>query len=151
MWTRTLLLSTLVLASSNAAGDDEPYSRRIPRSALPEPAVVTAFRDEPTAFVARMEKGRIVEIRPVVPPLVANFEMRLIERNDDSTLVEIRSSLAGKIKFDLHISADDEVYIYTSSCPLFEGASTMEHWPFRIDWFAVSNIRQVADDAGTCE
>ncbi len=138
-------------ANVYASNDKEPYTQETLRADLAKPFITTSLDGEPTAFFVQMKNGKAAEITPVAPPRSPNLTIDLVERKDDSTIVKVWSSLPGKIKYDLHISGDDETYVYTSSCPLTEDGGTYEHWPLEITWFAISNIRQVEDDQSTCE
>ena len=147
----TVLLVVLLAFGWGAIAEEAAEPKPLARSKLPKPIVFTSFHDEPSAFHVRMDNGKVVAIDAVAPPMSANLEIRLIERSDESTMVEIKSSLPGRIKFDLHLSNDDESYYYTSSCPLDQGMGTFENWPYRIEWLALSNIRAVDEDQSTCE
>lgn len=76
------------------------------------------------------------------------IELRMVQRDEQMTMVAIRSQGEERIKLDLYLSPDGEQYIYTSSCPISPGIVSYESWPHPVAWIAVAAAR--IDTAGDC-
>ncbi len=86
------------------------------------------------------------------PPLLPQVQVSFVERNEERTMLQIVTQYPHALKFDLHISPDDQTYYYTSSCPLDAGAGhTFEVWPYGVTWVAISAPRPIlADEDKVC-
>lgn len=76
------------------------------------------------------------------------IELRMVQRDEQMTMVAIRSQGEKRIKLDLYLSPDGEQYIYTSSCPISPGIVSYESWPHPVAWIAVAAAQ--IDEAGDC-
>lgn len=76
------------------------------------------------------------------------IELRMVQRDEQMTMVAIRSQSAQRIKLDLYLSPDGEQYIYTSSCPIAPGIVSYESWPHPVAWIAVASAQ--VDTSGEC-
>lgn len=75
-------------------------------------------------------------------------ELRMVQRDEQMTMVAIRSQWPERIKLALYLSPDGEQYIYTSSCPIAPGIVSYESWPHAVAWIAVASA--AADRDGAC-
>jgi hypothetical protein len=73
----------------------------------------------------------------------ANLILDVTTREKGSTMLSIKTTTGANMKLDLYMSPDNSRYIYTSTCGF---GNTYEMWGHHIAWFAVSNIRAVAEN-----
>lgn len=76
------------------------------------------------------------------------IELRMVRRDEQMTMLAIRSRAAQRIKLVLYLSPDGEQYVYTSSCPIAPGIVSYESWPHSVAWIAVASA--AADSDGAC-
>lgn len=94
-----------------------------------------------------VEGGKVVGYRRVEAG-EADMSLTLAQRGNGRTMVDIKSHTDLLLKVDLHISPDNERYMYTSSCPIVANGSAFEIWPDEVAWFAVSNVRALSPEDG---
>lgn len=136
-------------AQEAAAADEAPEV--IDASNLPKPH----FRTDGSKVLYLMvtiSNGSVTDVAEA-DAASANLVVTFKHRDKSRTMVEIASKLEVPLKWDLHISPDDQRYIYTSSCPrppVEHEFASFEEWPHPVPWLAISNFRVPADGPLRC-
>jgi len=124
-------------------------------------ALVTVQAGETVRVEARLEGGRLVDLRAVEqvahPERTLTFQLHQEPSLGDGAgmILKVESPFPGVLKYRLGIMPlDAEQLFKTSTCPVKQGSASFEHWPYPLFQAAAADFRFVepsSEAAGKCE
>ena len=137
-----------VVATVRHVAGPQEAGEWIDAAALPSDALRTDGERALLLEVSLPDDGSA--LTEVAPLELANFVVRIDQRDRKSIVVGIDNATDAALAFDLFVSPDGSRFRRIPSCPVAARGRAFERWPQRTAWIAVAGVRRAAESGPAC-